>query len=91
MATSIDWDRRPEGRFKRPTASLKPASVALPTDLRIRHVEIIDTESQAARPTVVPLDEDLKSVRVQDGSSQSYSESPALEPFPLARDVLESL
>ena len=36
-------------------------------------------------------DEDLKSVRVQDGSSQSYSESPALEPFPLARDVLESL
>lgn len=40
-------------------------------DLGINHVEVIDTQPQAARRTVVPLHEDLNSVHVQDCASQS--------------------
>ena len=46
---------------------------------------------KAARPTVVPLHEDLKLVRVKDGASQDQSELPKLQALPLARDVVGSL
>jgi hypothetical protein len=90
MATSFASDRRGGGGIQLTDYPPEAVSVTFAADLRINHVDVINTQSQAARPTVVPFHEDLNSVRVQDGASQSYSESPSLNPVPLARDVLQS-